>query len=74
MDITGQEGTVPPVERTIRMIKERVHGTIHMLPCRLSLRFTQYLLFLVVLRLNMTPLASGYESAFGQVNGRKLDY
>ena len=74
MDITGQEEAVPPVERAIRTIKERVRGTIHTLPFRLPLRFMQYLIFLVVLRLNMTPMASGYESSFEQVYGRKLDY
>ena len=74
MDVTGQEEAVPPVERAIRTIKERVRGIVHTLPYRLPLRFMQYLLFFVILRLNMTPTKIGNESSFEQVYGRKLDY
>ena len=64
MDITGQEEAVPSMKRAIRAIKERLRGTIHTLPFRLSLRFIQYPKFFVVLQLNMIPMASGSESAF----------
>ena len=74
MDVTGQEEAVPPIERAIRTVKERVRGIIHTLPFRLPLRFIQYLLFFVVLRLNMTPTKVSNESAFEQVYGRKLDF